>query len=64
MKALADILDTVAAGMAVLAALFVAASFPTITTGPEFLQIVVFGLLLAIVPYCFAASFARIAQRR
>jgi len=64
MRLLANVLDIVAAIMAVLAVLFAVGAAPTISNGPEFVQIALFSLMLAIIPYCLAGAVHRLVQRR
>lgn len=63
-KVVADVLDSVAMIMAVLAVGFVFYSLPTVKTGPEFIQIGLAALMLAIIPYCLAGAFHRMLARR
>ena len=63
MAGLADILDGVAALFALGAILFFLANFGGVETGPEFIQIAVFSLLIAVIPYCLAGAIHRIYTR-
>ena len=60
---IADALDVIAALGALGAVVFFFASLSSIDTGPEFVQVALFALLLAIIPYCLAGAIHRIVAR-
>jgi hypothetical protein len=64
MKTAADVLDMFATAMAILAVVFFFYSLPTIDTGPEFIQIGLACLMMAIIPYCIAGALHRLWVRR
>ena len=63
MKTIADVLDIIAMLGALYAAWFVLSSILTIETGPEFMQIGLAGLVIAVIPYCLAGAFHRAVVR-
>jgi hypothetical protein len=63
MRRVADFFDLLAALGAIGAAWFLFKNLPTVETGPEFVQIGLMALLLAVVPYCLAGAIHRIWRR-
>lgn len=63
LRSIADALDIIAALFAVGAIVFFLANFATVETGPEFMQIGLFSLMLAVIPYCLAGAIHRIVSR-
>lgn len=64
LKSLVDAMDVVAMVLAAVAIVFLFVVLPTASTQPEFMQLGLFSLMLAIVPYCIAGALHRIYIRR
>lgn len=64
LKAFADALDILAAIAAVGAIVFLFANLPSVESGPAFIQIGMFSLLIGVIPYCIAGAFHRLWSRR
>jgi hypothetical protein len=63
LRNLADVLDGLTAIAAAGSICFVLYSFKSLETGPEFMQIGLFSLMLPVIPYCLAGAVHRIWQR-
>lgn len=63
MKLLADVLDSIVAAAALLAAAIFIYGLANATSGPDFVQTSLFALSLAILPYCAAGAVHRMWQR-
>lgn len=63
MKTMADVFDGLAVAGAIGAVAFFFISLPDLGSGPEFLQVGLFCLMLAIIPYCLAGAVHRMWQR-
>lgn len=59
----ADLLDVAAALAAIGATYFFVVNFASVKTGPEFMQIGLFSLAVAIIPYCLAGAIHRLVSR-
>lgn len=63
MKTVADVLDIIAILGALFAAWFVFTNMGDFSSGTEFIQIGLFGLVIAAIPYCLAGAFHRCVVR-
>jgi hypothetical protein len=64
LKSLADAMDMLSALFSIGAVVFVLINMDSIDTGPQFMQIGLASLMLAIIPYCLAGAFHRLASRQ
>ena len=63
LKSVADVLDVISMLCSLYAGYFVISSMGTVETGPEFMQIGLGGLVIAVVPYCLAGALHRAVVR-
>lgn len=63
LRSAADALDILSLLCSAGAVIFVLNAFGTLDTGPAFMQIATFGIMLAVIPYCLAGALHRIVVR-